>query len=121
MEVKDAIGRPKQRLQLAVDNSQTVGEIRRIATLVTTITEESYVQDWLTDNAEPTIIVDLRDTYTVGPFLGPLNRTTQSIEQAWHRSRLERLVNATSEHLSRSRVGSFLKAVVKRPKPPSDG
>ncbi|MFC6864183.1 hypothetical protein ACFQGE_12045 [Halomicroarcula sp. GCM10025817] len=59
---------------------------------------ESYLFRWLTAEPEPDVIViDLRETVTVGPFLAVLERLVPVVGRAWESSRIQTLVGTTAQ------------------------
>jgi len=51
------------------------------------VIRESYLYRWLTKEPEPEVIViDLRETYTVGPFIRLIDKLVPHIERAWQNS-----------------------------------
>ena len=84
----------------------------------------SYCYRWLTAEPDPEIVViDLRKTYTVGPFIALLDRAQPSIVAAWNASVLRRLADRLEpnrELLARSRTVRLLAAALKPPEPPDE-
>lgn len=81
--------------------------INRTVTAVGRWSRSSYLYYWLTKEPEPDIIViDLRETYTVGPVIEWLDRNLTVFEPAVRRSRLrslgERLAETTRAEPIRS-------------------
>ena len=57
---------------------------------------ESYLFRWLTAEPEPDVIViDLRETVTVGPFLAVLDRLVPTAARAWSASRIRTSIDTT--------------------------
>lgn len=71
-----------------VSGSQVISAGRSISTRIASFIKGSYCYRWLTKEPEPEVIViDLRETYAVGPFIALLDRLLPHIEQAWQHSR----------------------------------
>lgn len=61
---------------------------------------QSYLFQWLTAEPEPDVIViDLRETITVGPLLSVLDRTVPVVGQSWCESRIHTLLSAFERRL----------------------
>ena len=78
--------------------SRVISAGRSISTRVTSLIKGSYCYRWLTKEPDPEVIViDLRETYTVGPFIALLDRLIPHIEQAWQHSRGGAVVRSAYE------------------------
>jgi hypothetical protein len=65
---------------------------------LSTAVRNSWLVTWLTTGPQPDVIViDLRDTYTVGPFIRLLERLIPYAERAWRGSMLQRLAARLTE------------------------
>jgi len=88
---------------------------RTIQGLSTTV-RNSRLVIWLTKEPEPDVIViDLRDTYTVGPFIQLLDRLVPHAERAWSGSLLQRFSARLTEIVRHAPVkvaSAFLLGVV---------
>jgi hypothetical protein len=86
-----------ERYQAGVENSALLrwagaSATARLLRTVGTWTRHSYLFRWLTAEPEPEVIViDLRDTYTVGPFIAVLDWFITSLAPAYRHSRLRAL------------------------------
>lgn len=82
----------------------------------------SYLYRWLTAEPDPNVIViDLRKTYAVGPFIALLDRVQPSVEAAWNASAVRRFVarlDPNRELVARSRTVQLLAAALEPPEPP---
>jgi hypothetical protein len=76
---------------------------------------------WLTKDPDPDVIViDLRETYTVGPLIALFDRLAPTIERTWRGSRAYRLTDALQtssklEWIADSRTVQLLAAAVEPP------
>ena len=71
------------RLATATHTSTLSKDFRALARW----TRHAFLYRWLTKEPEPDVIViDLRETYTVGPFIALLDRMAPSVERTWHGS-----------------------------------
>jgi len=94
----DAVG---EKISAISDGSQVISTGRAIGTRVSEFVRESYCYRWITKEPDPDIIViDLRETYTVGPFIALLDTLIPHVEDAWSQSRLGSVVGRVSEWLS---------------------
>ncbi|KAA9406610.1 hypothetical protein ACNO8S_10180 [Haloarcula sp. KBTZ06] len=94
----DAVG---EKISAISDGSQVISTGRAIGTRVSEFVRESYCYRWLTKEPDPDIIViDLRETYTVGPFITLLDTLIPHIEDAWNQSRVESAASRVFERLS---------------------
>jgi len=77
-----------ERAQL-VASSAVVGGVSRLGGWITAVVHESALFQWLTAEPEPDVIViDLRETWTVGPIIGLLDRVITALAAATADSRL---------------------------------
>lgn len=83
---------------------------------LTDTTKHSLIYCWLTTEPDPDVIViNLRETYTVGPFVAFIERTTTLLAPAWRNSVMRKLGDrpltlhkiAAGSRLCRSVVGLF--------------
>jgi hypothetical protein len=71
-----------------------------IGTHIARWTRESSLYRWLTAEPDPEVIViDLRETYTVGPLLALFDRVVGTLSRGWHTASIESLAQATHETL----------------------
>ncbi|WP_117594493.1 hypothetical protein [Haloprofundus halophilus] len=88
----------------------------------------SYLYRWLTAEPDPEVIViDLRETYTVGPFVRLLDRLAPPIRRAFEYSAVGRLAVAVSsrlvtggERVAETRLGKLVVAALEPPKHPRE-
>ena len=83
---------------------------------------ESWLYQWLTKEPEPEVIViDLRETYTVGPFIHLLDRMIEEALPYWEHSRLKAAIDTLEtwgESVAETRVGQLLGRLLAPPDPP---
>lgn len=74
--------------------------LRPAAATIGRFVRASYCYRWLTAEPEPDVIViDLRDAYTVGPFIRLLEETNDVLAAGYANSRLEPVVSTATEAL----------------------
>jgi hypothetical protein len=106
----------------AADESALAGAGRTLAGW----TRHSFLYRWLTKEPDPDVIViDLRETYTVGPFITVLDRLAPTVARMWQGSVVARLTTrletaATGAWLAESRTVSLLRAALEPPELPDD-
>lgn len=89
-------------------------------------TRNSFLYRWLTKEPDPAVVViDLRETYTVGAVIALLDRLAPTVERAWRESGAFRLVEEVRtspklEWIERSRTLRLLAAALEPPEPPED-
>lgn len=120
----EAVG---EKVSAISDGSQIVGVGRVIGARASEFVRESYCYRWLTKEPEPEVIViDLRETYAVGPFIALLDRLVPHIEDAWRHSAVgsvarrvfERVVEDVFDPLSQTRGYELAVALLTPPEPP---
>ncbi|MFC4451021.1 hypothetical protein [Halorussus aquaticus] len=115
-------GTSTNALEVATDTSGVAGIIRTLVRW----THHSLCYRWLTKEPEPEVIViDLRDTYTVGPFIALFHRISPVVQRTWHGSLVarvtERLCTAVRQGwITESKTVHLLRSVLEPPKPPED-
>lgn len=73
---------------------------------------------WLTTEPEPDVIViDLRDTYTVGPLIAALDRVLEALTPAFGASTLARIARAVAQ----SRIGTAFRSMCEPPVDDAEG
>jgi hypothetical protein len=123
----------KARLRSAIENSalkSLSGEFTRsfehstlnwVRARLLEITKASWLYRWLTTEPEPEVIViDLRETYTVGPFLAMLNAVTPQVERLWKNSGLASVAQSIERTLSGSKVAKLAARLLEPPEPPEN-
>lgn len=83
----------------------------------------SFLYRWLTKEPEPDVIViDLRETYTVGPLLAGLDRLAGPLDRSYRHSKLRSVADSVAlgvTWLASTRVGRLLGRALAPPDPPS--
>lgn len=107
-------------LATATRNSALTGAVRTLERYVC----HSVLYSWLTAEPDPDVIViDLRDTYTVGPVIAVLDRFAPAVERIWRGS----LVRRATDRLrtasiwtwtAESRTVRLLATALEPPEPP---
>ncbi|MFC7166915.1 hypothetical protein [Halospeciosus flavus] len=87
-----------------------------------TVVQNSFLYRWLTKEPDPEVVViDLRETYTIGPFIELLDRLVETTYPYWQTSTLRRGVDrlaTLSERALETRPGQLLLAAFEPPEPP---
>lgn len=82
----------------------------------------SFLYRWLTKEPEPDVVViDLRETLSVGPFIALLDRVLRWLVPYWAQSIPGRVLGVLvdwGERVADTRAGRLLVAVLKPPEPP---
>ena len=90
-----------QKTSEVIDGSRIVTTVRTLGTLASTLVRESYCYRWLTKEPDPEVIViNLRETYTVGPLIALLDRLVPHVEHAWQHSRVGSVAQRVSKRLA---------------------
>jgi hypothetical protein len=120
----EVVGRKTSEI---VDGSRIVTTVRTLGTRASTLVRESYCYRWLTKEPDPDVIViNLRETYTVGPLIALLDRIIPYIENAWQHSNLgsvaqrvsNRLAEDVLDPLAETRGYELAVSVLAPPEPP---
>jgi hypothetical protein len=94
------IGAVGKKISAISDGSQVISAGRAIGARVSAFVRESYCYRWLTKEPDPEVIViDLRETYAVGPFIALLDTLIPHVGDAWNQSRLGSVVGRVFEWL----------------------
>lgn len=125
-------------LRTTADNSRLVAlankvrnPIRHTTKQLADYTRESYLYRWLTKEPDPEIIViDLRETYTVGPIIAILDHLVDRVADFedriapyWYGSTLNQGFDWSSHQLHRladTQAGRTLIALLEPPEPPDE-
>jgi len=87
-----------EKVSRVLEASRVVQTAQSITARVAAVTRASYLYRWLTKEPDPEVVViDLRETYTVGPFIKLLDRLVPHVERAWNGSSLKRATDRTGE------------------------
>ncbi|MEF8886409.1 MAG: hypothetical protein V5A30_01290 [Haloarculaceae archaeon] len=83
---------------------------------------QSFLYRWLTKEPDPSVVViDLRETYTVGPVIAVLDRFAVPLGRSYRASGLQRLADeaaGVASALAATRVGQALGRALAPPEPP---
>ena len=126
----------RARLEIIVQRSQLVSALtqtskstvfsafRRGGQWIADATTHSFLYRWLTKEPEPEVIViDLRETWTVGPFITLLDAFIAWMLPLWRESQLARLAGSfvsVGEGLAETRYGQLLVQLLEPPDPPTE-
>src|SRR6056297_722495 len=78
------------RIGAALEKSR----LRELGNKLTSYVRASYCYQWLTAEPEPDVIViDLRETYTVGPFIRLLDTVIDELETGYANSQAESIIS----------------------------
>ncbi len=93
------VGRFSATISLAIENSA----ISRAGQQLSQWVQQSYLFRWLTAEPEPeVIVVDLRESWFVGPVIAALDRFTKAVVPAVETSRVRRATKRLTARLSRA-------------------
>lgn len=115
----DLLRAVETRVTQASKGSLLARGARSIATRTEVVVRNSYGYQWLT--AEPdteVIVIDLRETRTVGPFVRLLERVVDPVDRVWRNSQFASLAAAAAALLAGSRTGQAVVALLEPPKQP---
>lgn len=128
-----AVAMVKRRLQSAVENSalKSISDtfsqcfeasiLGKICGRSIEMTKASRLYRWLTAEPEPDVIViDLRETYTVGPFISVLDVVTPRIAGLWRNSGLASVAHSLVKVFSGSTTARVTAKLLEPPAPPDD-
>ena len=108
----------------SLDESHLVSGVDSVGSNAARIVQRSFLFQWLTKEPEPEVIViDLRKTRTVGPFIRLLDWAVARIRPYWEESALSRgLVKSIElgKQATETRVGTMLVRLLAPPEPPED-
>lgn len=114
----DALGAVSAALGRGAAASRTAGSLRTADRWV----RNSVLYRWLTNEPDPAVVViDLRETYTVGPIIALLDRLADPVGRSYRQSGLCRLgagLQSVAERVERTGVGRALGRLLAPPDPP---
>ena len=120
----DSLATQVERVSRVLENSRVVGTVESVAERTATFVRNSWLYGWLTAEPEPEVIViDLRETWTVGPFIKILDWAIETATPWYRESALKRGVDAVvglGERAAKTRVGELLIALLEPPEPPEE-
>lgn len=97
-----------QRIKTTPMSLKAVQETSFILDLIEDVenpVRNSWLYGWLTKEPEPNVVViDLRETLSVNPFLELLDNVLDSVVPAWISSRIHRLIETTVNHIRKAPV-----------------
>ena len=107
----------------ALGASASIRTVRRVGRSIAAVARDSRLYRWLTAEPEPTVVViDLRETYTVGPVIALIDRLVTPLSARWEQSTLREKAIAATEYGERvvgsSRVAGWLARLFEPPEPP---
>jgi len=123
----------RSTIERVLDGSRIVDAVQRASTTatrwlgstsdrLTRVVQGSFLYRWLTAEPDPEVIViDLRETYTVGPFIAILDRIVETFVPYYRQSLLKRGVDTLAALAARAadtRPGQLLVALFEPPEPP---
>lgn len=101
-----------------------IDPFRRTTRRLATVTRESYLYRWLTKEPDPEVIViDLRETYTVGPIIRFIDAAITRVEPYWRESRVARILQRlerAGERAAETRLGEIVLRLLEPPEPPRE-
>ena len=116
--------RVSDRLEAVAERSRILDALDQAGAVLGRTLRSSRLYAWLTAEPDPEVIViDLRETYTVGPIIGVLDRLAPVVERIWRGSyahtAIEKL-RASSKRawLVDSKTVRLLRAALEPPEPP---
>ncbi|MUV59818.1 hypothetical protein [Halobacterium sp. CBA1126] len=123
----------RSTIERVLDGSRIVDAAQRVLTTatrwlgsttdrLTRVVQGSFLYRWLTAEPDPEVIViDLRETYTVGPFIAILDRIVETLVPYYRQSLLKRGVDVLAvlaAQAADTRSGRLLVALFEPPEPP---
>ncbi|NHN40965.1 hypothetical protein G9C85_04850 [Halorubellus sp. JP-L1] len=95
------------------------GVVERVANFV----RGSSLYRWLTAEPEPDVVViDLRETYTIGPFIRLLDAIIECLQPYWEASTIKRATETFvrgMERAAETKPGRVLASILAPPEPPA--
>lgn len=106
--VLEALRTARTRLATSVDTSRLVSTVDRVGSTLGAWTRGSWLYGWLTADPDPDVIViDLRETYTVGPLIAALDRVASWVGPRWRGSALQRNFQRATTWIGRTVATSW--------------
>lgn len=120
--IEESAGPNEEQRERVTDGSGVLAAVRNAGDRVGTAVRNSYLYRWLTKEPEPEVIViDLRETYTVGPIIALLDRLVEWIAPYWRESTPKRALDElvdVGERAAETRAGQLLGKLLAPPEPP---
>lgn len=110
-----------------IEGARTVGAAETVGRRITAVARRSWLYRWLTAEPEPEVVViDLRETYTVGPVLAVLDRCLavlgppvrawiRRVRPLWEESWIRAMGTSVAGPIETSRTGRMLAAALEPP------
>ncbi|WP_137682896.1 hypothetical protein [Haloarcula mannanilytica] len=126
MSISDGFSRGVENSTLkSIADTFTLGfemsTLHRVCAWIVAVTKASWIYRWLTAEPEPDVIViDLRETYTVGPFISVLDAIVPRIARFWRNSGLASVAGRLERVLSESTTIQLAAKLLEPPEPPEN-
>jgi hypothetical protein len=118
----ESAGTHEETRDSVTDGSSVLAAVRNAGGRVGTTVRNSSLYRWLTKEPEPEVIViDLRETWTVGPIIAVLDRFIEWIAPYWRESTPKRALDELvllGERAAETRAGQLLGKLLAPPAPP---
>ncbi|KPN29449.1 hypothetical protein SY89_00162 [Halolamina pelagica] len=122
--LSEALTTRVEGIRRGLEQSRFIGTVETASRWVTNAVRNSWLYNWLTAEPEPEVIViDLRETWTVGPFIKILDWAIETTKPWYEQSVLKRGVNgvvALGEQAAETRPGQLLIALLEPPESPEE-
>jgi hypothetical protein len=107
----------------SLHKNRVVSTIQTMSTQLIHVGEKSFLYRWVTADPEPKIVViNLKETWTLGPVLSRLNHLVEEYQPYWRESILNTAlseVNKIINNADKTRVCQFLSRALLPPESPS--
>ena len=113
-------------IETGLDAARDASLLARVARLLARYVRHSSLYRWLTKEPEPDVIViDLRETYAVGPVIALLDRLAPVLARTWRGSHARRVADrirtgSVWTWAAESRTVRLLAAALEPPEPPEE-
>ncbi|WP_049979585.1 hypothetical protein [Halolamina rubra] len=122
--LREALTTRIEGIRRGLEHSRFIGAAETAGRWVTSTVKNSWLYNWLTAEPEPEVIViDLRETWTVGPFINILDWAIETTKPWYEQSTLKRGVDAVvalGKQAAETRPGQLLIALLEPPEPPDE-
>lgn len=114
----------REMITCSVENARAVGVAGTVGSRIAASVRHSWLYRWLTAEPEPQVVViDLRETYTVGPLLAVLDRglafvgppVREAVLPRWRQSRTRAGLVRLARVIGASRTGRLLAQALEPP------
>jgi hypothetical protein len=103
----------------SLDKDRIISTVQTTTTQLTYAVEKSFLYRWLTTDSEPNVIViNLGETWTLGPVLDLLSHLINKCRPYWHESFFGTVLGEIStiiRNTGKTRIGQFLSRVLLPP------